>query len=311
MSAVAARPTGMDDPLVRHVCAACDGRGLVAHLEVAHVLDQRGLIPTTDAYGTALDDIVRCTACGHMQLANLPAEADLLELYEDAASEHYVSEEAGQRHTARRTLELIEAHARVGRLLDLGCWVGFLLHEARSRGWDVTGVEPSTFAAGYAREQLDLPVQRADLFTADLPEGSFDAVVLGDVIEHLPDPAAALERIGTLLAPDGVVFMALPDAGSTVARRMGRRWWSVIPTHVQYFTRGSMDRLLRRTGYTPLAMVTAPKTFSVRYYLWRLSGYSPRASMALIRAATAAGIADRLWAPDLRDRLGVVARKNL
>ncbi|MEA2296426.1 MAG: hypothetical protein QOE86_4065, partial [Solirubrobacteraceae bacterium] len=273
MSAVA--PPTQDDPLVRHVCAACDGRDLVAHLEVAHALDQRGLVPTTDAYGTALDDIVRCTACGHMQLANLPAEADLLELYEDAASHHYVSEEDGQRHTARQTLALIARHAagpHPPRLLDLGCWVGFLLAEARERGWEVTGVEPSTFAAAYARDRLGLPVQHADLFTADLPDGDFDVVVLGDVIEHLPDPAAALERIGALLAPDGVLFMALPDAGSTVARRMGRRWWSVIPTHVQYFTRPSMVALLRRTGYTPLAMVTAPKTFSVRYYLWRLSG---------------------------------------
>jgi SAM-dependent methyltransferase len=311
MSAVAPPLTDIgDDPLVRHVCAACDGRQLAPHLAVAHALDRQGLIPTTDAYGTALDDIVRCTDCGHMQLASLPAEADLLELYEDAASEHYLSEEAGQRHTARQTLELIEAHVPVGRLLDLGCWVGFLLHEARSRGWAVTGVEPSAFAAGYAREQLDLPVLRADLFSAELAESSFDAVVLGDVIEHLPDPAAALERIGTLLAPGGVLFMALPDAGSTVARRMGRRWWSVIPTHVQYFTRASMDHLLRRTGYTPLAMVTAPKTFSVGYYLWRLGGYSPRASSALSRAARAARLAERLWTPDFRDRLGVVARKT-
>ena len=318
MSAVAAPPVGMDDPLVRHVCAACDGRRLVPHLEVAHALDQRRLIPTTDAYGTALDDIVRCTACGHMQLANLPAEADLLELYEDAASEHYVSEEAGQRHTARETLEVIERHVirphpltpQPPRMLDLGCWVGFLLAEARLRGWEVTGVEPSTFASAYARERLGLPVIQADLFTADLPAGSFDAVVLGDVIEHLPDPAAALERIAGLLAPGGVLFLALPDAGSTLARRMGRRWWSVIPTHVQYFTRASMDRLLRRTGYRPLEMVTAPKTFSVRYYLWRLSGYSPQVSAVLVRAATAAGLADRLWTPDFRDRLGVVARRT-
>jgi SAM-dependent methyltransferase len=309
MSAVAAPPIDMDDPLVRHVCAACDGPALVPHLEVAHALDQRGLIPTTDAYGTALDDIVRCTACGHMQLANLPAEADLLELYEDAASGHYVSEEAGQRHTARETLALIERHVPPGRMLDLGCWVGFLLHEARLRGWQVDGVEPSTFAAAYAREQLGLPVLQADLFTADLPAAAFDAIVLGDVIEHLPDPAAALERIAGLLAPGGVLFMALPDAGSTLARRMGRRWWSVIPTHVQYFTRQSMDRLLRRTGYRALEMVTAPKTFSVRYYLWRLNGYSPRGSAALIRLASAAGISDRLWTPDFRDRLGVFARR--
>ena len=101
--------------------------------------------------------------------------------------------------------------------------------------------------------------------------------MLGDVIEHLPDPGAALDRIAALLRPGGILYLALPDAGSRLARLMGRRWWSVLPTHVQYFTRGSLATLLRRHGYDPLHVSTAPKTFSVRYYVWRLHGYSPRA----------------------------------
>jgi SAM-dependent methyltransferase len=296
------------DTAARAICTACDSDRLVIHLRVGSDLGRQGLIPTTDAYGTALDDIVRCVRCGHMQLAHMPSDADLLSLYEEAESDDYVQEEAGQRQTARQTLELIERHVRRGRLLDLGCWVGYLLSEARSRGWEVCGVEPSAFASAYARERLELPVIQADLFTAELPEGHFDAVVLGDVIEHLPDPAAALDRIARLLAPGGVLYMALPDAGSTVARWMGKRWWSVIPTHVQHFTRASMDRLLRRSGYTPLEAVTAPKTFSVRYYLWRIGGYSAGLSHGLVRVAETAGFADRLWAPDFRDRMGVIAR---
>src|SRR4051794_20482790 len=243
-----------------------------------------------------------------MQLEHLPEDADLLTRYEVAETDDYVREEPGQRQTARATLALIERHVPVGRMLDLGCWVGYLLAEARERGWDVTGVEPSAFAASFARDHLGLPIIQADLFSAPLPERGFDAIVLGDVIEHLPEPAAALERIAGLLAPGGVLYLALPDAGSTVARGMGRRWWSVIPTHVQHFTRESMRRLLQRSGYTPLQLVTAPKTFSVRYYLERLRGYSPRASHALVVAAERARLADRLWTPDFHDRLGVVAR---
>ena len=44
---------------------------------------------------------------------------------------------------------------------------------------------------------------------------------MGDVIEHLPDPRAALRRVGQLLEPGGVIALALPDAGSRVARTMG------------------------------------------------------------------------------------------
>jgi hypothetical protein len=102
--------------------------------------------------------------------------------------------------------------------------------------------------------------------------------------------------------------MALPDAGSLVARGLRARWWSVIPTHVQFFTRRSIRTLLEREGWTVLAIETAPKAFSVRYYLERIGGYSPPLARALVRAARSARLAERMWAPDFRDRMAVVAR---
>jgi SAM-dependent methyltransferase len=290
-------------------CSICGSAALRPHLAVAATLGEQGLIPTTDAFGTALADIARCAACGHMQLDRMPSQVELGEAYGEAASDDYVDEEAGQRATARAALERIERHTGgPGRQLDLGCWVGFLLAEARERGRETLGVEPSTFASDYARTTLGLEVLQADLLEADLPRGAFDAVVLGDVIEHLIDPAAALVRIRELLAPGGVVYMALPDAGSRLAQRMGARWWSVIPTHVHYFTRGSMRTLLERGAWRLEYLGTAPKAFSVRYYLGRVGGYSPPLAGALVSAASAVGLADRLWAPDFRDRMAVVAR---
>ena len=288
-------------------CAACASTVLLPHLSVADARAE-DLIPTTDRFGAALGDIVRCPACSHMQLERFPSEAELGEAYGEAESEDYVEEEAGQRATARTALERIERFVPRGGLLDLGCWVGFLLAEARERGWETLGVEPSEFASAYARERLGLDVIRDDLFTADLGERRFQAAVMADVIEHLPRPADALDRIAELLAPDGVLYLALPNAGSRIARRMGARWWSVIPTHVHYFTRPSLFTLLRRRGWEPLWAGTAPKAFTVRYYLERTGGYSPPLAGALVRAATAAGAVDRMWAPDFRDRMAVIAR---
>ena len=293
-------------------CAACGQGPLTLVLKVRADLDERGLIPTTDAYGSALDDIVQCAACGHRQLARWPSDVELLELYVGARADHYVEEAEGQRHTAAASLEQIERHVRAPeqpRILDLGCWVGFLLAEARDRGWQATGVEPSEYAAAYAREHHGLEILEQDLLSADLPEEAFDAVVLGDVIEHLTDPLAALERIRGLLAPGGVLYLTLPDSGSRLARAMGARWWSVIPTHVQYFSRSSLALLLGRAGFDVLEITTAPKTFSVRYYLWRLSGYSQPLAKGLTRGFELARIADRLWTPDFRDRMAVVARR--
>jgi SAM-dependent methyltransferase len=290
-------------------CSACGALGLAPHLSVAGEAGAEGLIPSTDRYGVALADIARCRACGHMQLDPMPSERLLAGAYAAASSGVYIDEEEGQRETARRALARIEARRPArGALLDLGCWVGFLLAEAREHGWRATGVEPSAFASAYARDRLGLEVITGELLTTALPARAFDVVTMGDVIEHLPEPRAALERVRELLVPGGLLWLALPDAGSPVARTMGRRWWSVLPTHVQYFTRRSVAALLNASGFQVLEIATAPKAFSVGYYLERIGGYSPVTGRSLVRAARLARVADRMWAPDFRDRMAVIAR---
>ena len=285
-------------------CAVCGSGQLDLHLEVEGGTGPEGLAPTTTRFGAALSDIVRCRDCGHMQLQRMPPEAELAEAYGEAEDLAYVEEEEGQRATADWLLAEVERWARSGSLLDVGCWTGFLLSEAERRGWSAAGVEPSEFAAGYARE-LGLRVTHGDLF--DVKSGGYDAIVMGDVIEHLPEPGAALDHLRTLLAPGGVLALALPDAGSRVARALRSRWWSVIPTHVQYFTRSSLRMLLERHGFRVLRVRTAPKAFTVRYYLGRVAGYGAGFSDLLESGAERLGVADRLWALDFRDRMLVIA----
>jgi SAM-dependent methyltransferase len=278
-------------------------------MEVRGEVGAHGLIPTTKEFGTALGDIVRCPSCGHMQLDRFPTEDELEAAYAEAASDDYVEEEAGQRESFRGVLERIERFAPRGALLDVGCWVGFLLAEARERGWrECVGLEPSLFASEHARSELGLDVRTEELFTAELPRRHFDAVVMGDVLEHLTRAGEALDRVGELLAPGGVLALELPDAGSRVARMLGRRWWSVIPTHVHYFTRSSAATMLVGHGFRPLYVATDPKAFTVRYYLDKIGGYSLAVSEALVGAASGAGLEDRMWTPDFRDRMLVIAR---
>lgn len=289
-------------------CAACGATTLDPHFRVSGELGSDGLIPTTKQFGTALSDIVRCAGCGHMQLERFPSEAELEREYSAAASDDYVDEEPGQRLSARAVLERVEHHRPVGRLLDVGCWVGFLMSEAEGRGWRATGIEPSNFASNRAREALGLDVRTAGL---DDVEGEWDVVVLGDVLEHLTRANAALEKVASLTSPGGVLVLLLPDAGSRVARLLGKRWWSVIPTHVHYFTRKSIATMLEHNGYEVVEFGTDPKAFTVRYYLAKGGGYLPRVSRILISLAERLGLADRMWTPDFGDRMLVLARQPI
>lgn len=290
-------------------CAACGRPDLRLHLRVAKPVGGPDLVPTTTEFGTAPADIYRCRSCGHGQVSPMPSDAALTEAYAESESLDYVNEEAGQRSTARRWLEQIESHTTGrGDLLDLGCWVGYLLSEAEQRGWRAQGVEPSEFASEFARRELGVKVATGDLFKVALPTQAFDVVTLNDVVEHLTAPAEAMAYVRGLLRPGGLVALVLPDAGSRVARITGRRWWSVIPTHVQYFTRDSMRVLLERQGFQIRTITTAPKIFTVTYYLERVAGYSEAVAHALVSAATALGGAERPWGPDFRDRMAVIAQ---
>ena len=308
MSANGSAPVRTDDA---GRCAACGSQELVSHLRVRGEIGEEGLIPTTKEFGTALGDIVRCPVCTHMQLDRFPSDEELDAAYETAESDAYVEEEAGQRYSFASVLERVERYApERGAILDVGCWVGFLLAEARERGWrEAIGIEPSTFASSYARERLGLDVRTEDLFEARLPKGHFDVVVMGDVLEHLTRANAALDRVTELLRPGGLLALELPDAGSRVAKLLGPRWWSVIPTHVHYFTRASAETILRRHGYEPVYVATDPKSFTVRYYLDKGGGYMPALSRALVRGAEGLGVAERMWTPDFRDRMLVIARR--
>jgi SAM-dependent methyltransferase len=291
------------------VWAACGAPALVDHMRVRGNAGAAGLIPTSKEFGTALGDIVRCRACSHMQLDRFPTDAELEAAYADAVSDDYVVEEAGQRESFRRVLERIERFTERGSLLDVGCWVGFLLAEARDRGWrQCMGIEPSEFASDYARSRLGLDVRTEELLEAELTAGQFDAVVMGDVLEHLTRTSETLDRVRSLLRPGGVLCLELPDAGSRVARLLGPRWWSVIPTHVHYFTRHSARTMLARHGFTTLEIGTDPKAFTVRYYLDKLGGYSQPVADALVAVAERARLAGRMWTPDFRDRMVVIAR---
>jgi SAM-dependent methyltransferase len=205
-------------------------------------------------------------------------------------------------------MAFVERHIARGSMVDVGCWTGSLLVAARERGWTTTGLEPSRWASGRARER-GLDVRTADLTNHDLPPESADLVAACDVLEHLRDPGAGLDAMRALVAPGGGVFLTVPDAGSRLARVTGRRWWSVLPMHLQYFTRNSMTELLRQRGFEVMAMATHPKVFTARYYAERVGGYSGVLERVVVGAVTRAGQAERLVAPDFRDRLAVVARR--
>ena len=198
-----------------------------------------------------------------------------------------------------------------GRVVDVGCWTGSFLVAARSRGWAPIGVEPSRWASARARER-SLTVYTRELGAAVelLDPEAFRLVVCCDVLEHLVDPGAALDVMHHLLEPGGMLYLTVPDADSRLARALGRHWWAIVPMHEQYFTRHSLRRVLENHGFAVRFVASHPKVFSLRYYAERLDTFLPLRGRLAEVAAERSGFGDRLVAPNLGDRVQVIAERQ-
>ncbi len=202
--------------------------------------------------------LLRCPTCGHAWADLRLSPDELAAVYGRAYffGEEYLDYVADRRilqKNFRRRLEVLERFLDPGRhrrVLEVGCAYGFFLDLLRDRFESATGIDVSEDAVRYARSTLGLDVVHGDLLGADLGGRAFDVVCLWDTIEHLERPDLTLERIAGMTAAGALLAVTTGDLGSLNARLAGRRWRLIHPpSHLHYFTRGSLARLLRRTGF--------------------------------------------------------------
>ncbi len=161
-------------------------------------------------------------------------------------------------HLARREM-LAFLPQECLRVLDVGCNTGAFGEAVKQTrpGVEVWGVEPDIGAADRARGNLDRVLQGFFGTDLPLPERHFHAIVFNDVLEHMPDPWAALNHAQPLLAPGGVVLVSLPnllhiDTLWPLVRNRDFRYESTgvrDRTHLRFFTRTSALRMLDECGY--------------------------------------------------------------
>lgn len=126
----------------------------------------------------------------------------------------------------------------VGRLLDIGCGLGWLLGELPE--WDRFGIEPTRASTPF-RIGRDYVMALHDPLKAEF----FDVVVMYHVIEHMKHPLKELTKAWELLRPGGILLLATPDFDSPCARRFGTNYRLLHDqTHISLFTNESMRRLL-------------------------------------------------------------------
>ncbi|HEV3229409.1 MAG TPA: methyltransferase domain-containing protein [Solirubrobacteraceae bacterium] len=153
----------------------------------------------------------------------IPTDAELRRVYEWTAY-HAVHYPTDRSERYRRTMAALQRFTRPpGRVLDFGAGTGVLLQRLLEAGYEAHGLEYEQSVVTRLRARTPAPVwELASLMGADL---KFDAIVMHDVLAHLPGPADTLRALEHILAADGVMVVAGPlEENPSLVHSIARLW---------------------------------------------------------------------------------------
>jgi 2-polyprenyl-3-methyl-5-hydroxy-6-metoxy-1,4-benzoquinol methylase len=307
---------GLFSPVAR--CWVCGGSTLIRYhrcrMDFSEYATQD---PPLHAYTGEHVWLARCGACGFGQPEALPTLAHFFDrMYDQQWSEAWVEGEfAGTCKDLifERILDELARRVPPARrhLLDVGAHAGRFMHLAQGRGWRVEGIELNPRTAAYAAARTGAPVHRVNAQTLALEGRTFGAVVLTDVLEHIPEPTRLLRALAPLVARGGVVAVKVPNGA---AQWVKERWLARLTAHrvslaenlvhVNQFTPGSLARALEASGFARLRIGTAAPELPPGGGVRGLAGRAVRRAMfaaALFPGAVRTPLALHLQAYATRD----------
>jgi len=223
--------------------------------------------------------IVRCNRCGLMYSSPRAKEPDHVDIsrcdpmFNPLTPDHMrVLKERLQVKDYDKTKRLLNSlYPQRGKLLEVGSSLGYLLAAFCKDGWDGLGVEPYFQGCRYAREELGLEVKSAILETAEIPDESYDVVILNHVIEHLDNPLGTLRAVNRVLKPGGHFVIETPRYDTLTFKLLGRRERSInCLGHIYFFTTQTLKNLYEAAGFEQVDLSYTGRSLTMHRLLWNL-----------------------------------------
>jgi SAM-dependent methyltransferase len=249
--------------------------------------------PGLEAYS---DDYRVCRACGTLVSRAHPSpELYKKDYWTTRQTAHHGLPDIRQRarldlpeRCAHWLSRLLTLRLPPARILEVGCAHGGYVALLGWAGYDAVGTELNPEAARFAQEAFGVTVHAGLLENQSFQAGSFDTIVLNDVIEHLPDPVSTLTHCVRLLSKDGFFVIQTPEykehlsygdlkeANDLFLKHMDRN----NDEHLYLYSRRSAGQLFSRLGFPHL-------DFSNPVYAYDMSFAASREKLPAVEPAAA------------------------
>jgi SAM-dependent methyltransferase len=277
--------------------------------------------------------IIRCQKCG-LVFTKITSQLNYLKIYKESyfntekfpgevGYRNYLADEWSNRVYFQKKLAQIQKFKKSGKLLDLGCALGFFLDEARKKDFQVTGLDVSYYATSFASKNLHLDVIEGNLEKINLATNQysrrlnalhFDVITGFEIIEHLKNPVRGLSLINGLLKDNGYFFATTPNQGGIWTKIMGRFWFPYKPpAHLYFLNFQTLRRLVEGAGLEVVKMESdCFRYFPLFSLLERIEDHFPRLGLfsRIVQRLTKILKIEQINIPYIFGHIWLVAKKK-
>ncbi len=237
--------------------------------------------------------IVSCQSCG-LQFTNpRPALSEIGKYYESTKYISHVGTDKSElgvtykiydwvrNYSIGSKLTLIKKYHSSGKLLDLGCGLGYFLQGVQlDKTFEATGADVSDEAIKYVQKEFSISVLKEDSLNKT-NDAFYDIITQWHVMEHVHLLEERMKLLKRILKKDGTMFLAVPISNSFDARHYKAFWDGYdVPRHLYHFTAHSMRLLMEKNGFTVIKQKSMP--FDAPYIAMR-SEYHQKNSLGFIK----------------------------
>lgn len=225
-------------------------------------------------------EVSQCTRCGHFVSHHTLPLHDLYQgdyvdaTYGDKLAQTYdkIMALPPEKSDNRARVEHVHCFAlslfkKPATVLDVGSGLCVFLAGMKEKGWDCFALDPDPRAALHAQTKVQVQAVHTD-FEHFSSSQKFHLISFNKVLEHVVDPASFLTKTKQHLAPQGLVYVELPDGESAVHAGAEREEFFIDHHHV--FSLASLSLLAHKTNYkiVQLTRLQEPSTkYTLRAFL--------------------------------------------